>query len=356
MSIMQTATTCRAELEQGEHLFKISDYSVHKGMGVGWYIQSSVFVVGGHHWCLHYYPDGSTEDGMNDMVVVLDLMKMNPDAGAARVSSTISLFDWKTKRFSSSVAKSTNLPDPNCSVAHNINRGVMEASGCYVVDDRLTIKCAVTIIMEPYVWEEVDDSNVEEAESSDITEGLGKLLETEEHADVTFEVQGEECPAHKLVLAMRCPYFKAAFYGPMKEKDSNRIVIDDMQPAVFKVLLRFIYTDSLIEAMGDDLDGDDKKEVTKHLLVAADRYGMEKLKDMCESILCKDLDAESVATTLALAKQHSCSELQDACIRFIASCTKIDDVLASGGYNRLKRTSPDTVMEMWEKASRLRKT
>jgi speckle-type POZ protein len=105
----------------------------------------------------------------------------------------------------------------------------------------------------------------------------------------------------------------------------------------------------------DDLDGNDKKETNMHLLVAADQYGMERLKLMCESTLRKELDAESVATILALADQHSCSGLKDACIRFIASCTKTNDVVTSRGYNQLKRTCPDTVMEMWEKASRLRK-
>lgn len=233
----------------------------------------------------------------------------------------------------------------------------MEASG-YVVDDHLTIKCAVTIIKEPYV---IEETHAEEVPPSEITDQLGKLLESKEAVDVTFEVQGEEFPAHKLVLAVRSPVFKAMLYGPMMEKDSGHIAIDNMQPAVFKLLLLFIYNDSLPAAVIDDddlLDGDDKKEVARHLLVATDRYGMERLKLMCESILCKGLDAESVATTLALANQHTCSGLQDACIRFIASSsTKIlDDVVASKGYNWLKRTCPDTVMDMWEKATRLRKT
>ncbi|KAI4997468.1 hypothetical protein ZWY2020_052810 [Hordeum vulgare] len=314
-------------------MFKISNYSIHRGMGVGCYIESSWFTVGGHDWCLHYYPDGSAEDGKDDMVVGLELMELGRKAFTARVSSTISLFHWPTKR------------------------GEMEASG-YVVDDSLIIKCALTVIKEPYVFEE---AHAEEVPPSEITDQLGKLLEAKEGADVTFEVQGEEFPAHKLVLAVRSPVFKAMLYGPMMEKDSSRIVIDNMQPAVFKFLLHFIYTDSMPAAVMDDddfLDEDDKKEVTKHLLVAADRYGMIRLKLMCESILCKHLDAESIATTLALANQHTCSGLQDACIRFLASSsTKIlDDVVASRGYNQLKRTCPDTVMEMWEKASRLRKT
>ncbi|XP_048527597.1 BTB/POZ and MATH domain-containing protein 2-like [Triticum urartu] len=327
-------------------------------MGVGCYIESSWFTVGGHYWCLHYYPDGSTEDGKDDIVVALELMELDQKAFKARVSFTISLFHCTTKRFSLSlsVALSANLPNPDYFVTHNINRGEMEASG-YVVDDRLTIKCALTVIKEPYVIEE--EAHVEEeAPPSEIMDQLGKLLEAKEGVDVTLEVQGVKFPAHKLVLAMRSPVFKAMLYGPMMEKDSSRIAINNMQPDVFKFLLHFIYNNSLPAVMGDDLlDEDNKREVTRHLLVAADHYGMERLKLMCESILCKDLNAESLATTLALASQHSCSRLQDACIRFIASSsTKIDDVVASKGYNRLKRTCPDTVTEMWEKASRLCKT
>ena len=91
MSILQSASTCEAEVEQGEHLFKISDYSVHRGMGVGHWIQSSVFHVGGHGWCLHYYADGSEEDSKDDIEVHLDLMEMDDrNSDTVRVSSAIS--------------------------------------------------------------------------------------------------------------------------------------------------------------------------------------------------------------------------------------------------------------------------
>jgi speckle-type POZ protein len=338
--------------EQGEHLFKVCDHSLHTGMGVGRYIHSSTFAVGGHNWRLRYYPDGSTEDSKDDIAVVLELlMDMGMKIDQLRISCTISFFRLTTKRFCSLLAFTENLSSPDdYLVSHTINRDDMKSGG-YVVDDCFTLKCALTVIKEPYVIEDHI-----EVPPSDITEQLRKLLDAKEGADVTFEVQGEVFRAHKLVLAMRSPVFKALLYGPMREKDSNRFVIDDMQPAIFKVLLRFIYTDSLPPNMDDGLEGDDKKEVTRHLLVAADRYAVERLKLMCESILCKELDAESVATVLALADRHSCSRLKDACIRFIASCTKIDDVLASRGYIRLKRTCPDSVMEMWEEARKLRKT
>lgn len=289
-----SASACAAETEHGEHLFKISDYSLHRGMGVGHYIQSVTFVVGGHQWCILYYPDGFKEDRKDDMAVVLKLMDTNEDT--VRMSRTISLFDWTTQRFSSRTPFTTNLSDPILMAVHYINRGEREASGGYVVDDRLTIKCAVTVVKQPRVFEPANSDVM--VPPSDITEHLAKLLESKDDADVIFEVQGEEFPAHKLVLAMRSPVFEAELYGPMRKKDSNHIVIDDMQTAIFKVLLHFIYTDSL--PVMDDFDGNDKKEMTRHLLVAADLYGMERLKLVCESILCKEHDVESVATTYAL--------------------------------------------------------
>ncbi|KAF7018401.1 hypothetical protein CFC21_031697 [Triticum aestivum] len=129
-----------------------------------------------------------------------------------------------------------------------------------------------------------------------------------------------------------------------------------MQPAVFEALLYFVYTDSLPAMV--DLGRDDYKEIVMHLLVAADQYAMERLKAICESILCKNIDAQTVMTTLALADQHHCNRLNDACIQFIASldATELDDVIASQEYVDLKATSPFVLVEMLEKASRLGKS
>jgi speckle-type POZ protein len=52
-------------------------------------------------------------------------------------------------------------------------------------------------------------------------------LEEEECADVTFSVGGETFTAHKLVLAMRSPVFKAEFYGPMRERSAQLVTIEE---------------------------------------------------------------------------------------------------------------------------------
>lgn len=44
--------------------------------------------------------------------------------------------------------------------------------------------------------------------------------------------------------------------------------------------------------------------MAQHLLVAADRHGLERLKLICEDKLCKYIDTRMSTTTLVLAEQH----------------------------------------------------
>ncbi|GJN05394.1 hypothetical protein PR202_ga23015 [Eleusine coracana subsp. coracana] len=156
---------------------------------------------------------------------------------------------------------------------------------------------------------------------------------------------------------MQSPVFKAELYGPMmgNTADSERqdITVEDMEPDVFKALLTYIYTDSLPSM--DDLEGADKEEMVKHLLVAADRYGMERMKLECESVLCESLDVDRVAATLALADQHHCNGLKDVCIEFMNSSNRMDDVVATQGYKDLKRSCPAVVIDVLERATKSRK-
>ncbi|TVU49254.1 hypothetical protein EJB05_00554, partial [Eragrostis curvula] len=78
----------------------------------------------------------------------------------------------------------------------------------------------------------------------------------------------------------------------------------------------------------------------QHLLVAADRYGLDRLKLMCEERLCSWIDVESVANTLALADQHQCVHLKDVCLRFIAFPEVLPAVMRTEGYKHLTRSCP----------------
>ncbi|WVZ94476.1 LOW QUALITY PROTEIN: hypothetical protein U9M48_040363 [Paspalum notatum var. saurae] len=105
-------------------------------------------------------------------------------------------------------------------------------------------------------------------------------------------------------------FVREKLFGAMREAKEQLVSIQDIQPVVFGALLHFIYTDSLPHMGGREGDGNNK-DMLQHLLVAADRYAVERMKVVCESMLCKDLDAENVSNILAIAYQHNCDRLKD---------------------------------------------
>ncbi|KAE8770241.1 speckle-type POZ protein [Hordeum vulgare] len=308
-SVTRTASTCAPETVHGTHVFKIDGYSLHRGFGVGKFIQSATFAVG-------FYPDGYREDSNGWVSVYLE-------HGAAT---------WGVDK---SWTKS-------------------ELGEC-IVDDILCIQCNLTVIKFKEAQAEEPRMNVAvRVPPSDLFHNLSSLLEAREGVDVSFSVKGEVFSAHKIILAMRSAVFRAEFYGPMRDEQRRSITVEDMQPAAFRGLLHFIHKDSLPPMY--ELSDDEDEEMLRHLHVAADRYAMERMKLMCESKLCEVLYAETVATTLALADQHHCSQLKDACIEFMnSSDTMVDVVVASKGYEQLKRECPTIIADIWEKAAKIRK-
>lgn len=105
----------------------------------------------------------------------------------------------------------------------------------------------------------------------DLHHHLGDLLDSQFGADVTFEVNGEQLRAHRIMLAARSPVLRAELFGHMKEKHMDYIQIDDMDATVFRAMLHFIYTDSLPE-----MNERDKVAMAQHLIDAADRYDLER--------------------------------------------------------------------------------
>ncbi|CAL5007488.1 unnamed protein product [Urochloa decumbens] len=351
-----TKSTSTLGTALGRHVFEIDGYSKHRGMGSGEFVRSSTFSVGGYNWSIRFYPDGNGVKDKDYISVYLELRW--EDTKKVRASCDLRLVDQSTGLPSSvhttelRMFSSSDLTRFAPQTNRFKKRSELEDSA-YLLGDRLVIDCVVTVVTEPTVSETKLHRKIE-VPPFDIGNCLGKLLEAEEGADVTFSVGAETFPAHKLILAMQSPVFKAELYGPMREGSAQVVTIEDMQPAVFKALLHFIYTDSLPDM--DDLGGRDANcEVMRHLLVAADRYGVERLKLVCQSILCENLDVKNVATTLGLAYQHDCNLLQDVCLEYMSSSNVMDAVVATQGYKNLKTTCPSALADAYEKSMTQRK-
>ncbi|GJM97722.1 hypothetical protein PR202_ga14671 [Eleusine coracana subsp. coracana] len=210
-----------------------------------------------------------------------------------------------------------------------VKRDTIHSPG-YLQDDSLIVECTLTVLR---VFS--DRSCTAGRPENDLTlssglhNHLGELLQKGTGADVTFLVSGESFVAHKDMLASRSPVFMAEFFGHMKEKHSQDVEIEDMEASVFEAMLRFIYTDSA-PALDRQEDG---ATLAQHLLVAADRYGIGRLKIICEQELYDGIGVETAASTLALAEQHTCSRLKSKCLQLIS--TKLEAFMSTEGYKSI---------------------
>lgn len=170
---------------------------------------------------------------------------------------------------------------------------------------------------------------------------LLQLFEDRVSPDVVFNVDDLKMEAHKIILSARSPVFKALLTGPMKEGKQDVVTIKDVRAPVFKTLLYFAYADVLPPELQDSkLD----VPMAQHLLAAADRFQLIRLRCICEQRLCDSVAVETVATTLALAEQNNARELKRVCLEFVSK--HLQAVMATEGYEYLIKTCPQLQSEL----------
>ena len=78
-----TASTSITETVNGTHQFKVKGYSLSKGIGIGKYMASDIFNVGGYSWAIYFYPDGkSVEDNATYVSLFIALASEGTDVRA----------------------------------------------------------------------------------------------------------------------------------------------------------------------------------------------------------------------------------------------------------------------------------
>ncbi|KAJ8675235.1 hypothetical protein QAD02_011021 [Eretmocerus hayati] len=90
----------------------------------------------------------------------------------------------------------------------------------------------------------------------------------------------------------------------MKENEEGLVYIEDVTEHVMKELLRFIYTGKVRHVGG----------FVKELFVAADKYLVIGLEDVCERYLIRNITDENVIEYLNLACTYNASSLKEKCM------------------------------------------
>ncbi|CAL5029904.1 unnamed protein product [Urochloa decumbens] len=345
--LSRTTSRCVTGSVTAMHEFVVTNFSLIEGMANGKFVSSATFSVGGRDWNIRLYPDGSRTEDKGCISVALYFLK-GEGAIRARVKFSLSLFlvDNKVEQVCETVTAYTfNSKEDNRGWYQFIEKSKLQEL-LPPEDDSFTLKCVLTLMDDPHT-EDASISTVTVPQSK-LHQDLTHMLKNGEDADVTFSVGGQQFPAHKCMLAARSMVFKAEFFSAMKEKDAHYIKNDDMEPTIFEALLHFVYTDSLPDVC---YAADSSNVAMQHLLVAADRYGLDRLRLMCEAKLCQDIDVQTVATTIVLAEQHHCTQLKDACLGFIASRNMLGVVMKTDGFKHLITSCPLVMKEILERVA-----
>lgn len=162
---------------------------------------------------------------------------------------------------------------------------------------------------------------------------LRGFLNEQKLSDVTFIVEGKPVYAHKL-LCMRCSYFRAMFEGSMREAQQKTITIPGVAHRVFISLLEYLYTDEV----------DINLEIAMDLFVAADQFGVERLKRLCEKKILLSINIDSAATILQAANVHIAHGLRQSCMDFILR--NFDAVSKTAAFEEMGRSNVELVFEI----------
>lgn len=126
-----------------------------------------------------------------------------------------------------------------------------------------------------------------ELNQTNLYDRVKKLLVSYEWSDCCFSVSGKDFKAHKLILGISSPVFEAMFYGPLST--NSEVIITDIEPEIFQLLLNYIYTDKVeISSIEDALD----------LLYASRKYILDHLTNMCIAYIQTNISVDNVIHVL----------------------------------------------------------
>ena len=351
------------------HSLTIDGCTTFKMIPNTWFSTSESFVAAGHVWRIRFYPKGARECFLRRGYMSIYLELDSAAGGGGGYYRTTDPVDF---RFTLLDLAGNPVPQYSRAMAARVfsaeSRRMgfndfirwkdLERSGC-LKDDRFTVRCDITVFQD---YRTADDNDGDGAVApvqqqvtvavppSNLHEHLGDLLGKKQGADVKVDVAGEALDAHGWLLAARSPVFEAELLAAAKEKAPSsgggaarrRVVVEGMDPRVFKAMLHFMYTDVLPEMDQEE----ETVAMSQGLLAAAHRYELERLKLICEETLCRRIDVDTAASTLAVAEQHGCRALKAACLEFMARPGNLKAVLETKGFEKIKANCPAVMLDL----------
>ena len=153
---------------------------------------------------------------------------------------------------------------------------------------------------------------------------------------------GSSRHCHQFILSARSPVFKAMFQSNMTEKETQEVVILDMNAQVLFEMLTFMYTGKT-SAEG---------ELLIPLLKAADKYQLDMLKNVCIVKLCEIIEVRNCVDFLVIGDMYHAEFLKKFSLKFIAK--NVSQVCKSSDWKKILLNYPLLMADVMETFSKMK--
>ena len=300
-------------------------------------IRSSIFSVGAHDkWFLRAHPTGVDQESAEYLSVYLVLLSSPKSPLWAKFEFCILNHEGEETGHLRSHRVFRFVPGSDWGFKMFILRDFLLNNADWLLpDDKLTLLCRVSVVQDSLSISEEKRQPGKRVPSCSLADDLGELWEDSRFTDCCLVVGGQEFQAHKAILACRSPAFRAMFEQDIEESRRKRIEIHDLEPQVFKAMLGFLYTGK----------APNLHSMAHALLAAADKFGLERLKLLCEDALCRDLSVENAAQALVLADLHGAGQLKTQALAFVTD--HASEVSETSSWKTMEGSHPHLVAEAY---------
>ncbi|XP_057322331.1 TD and POZ domain-containing protein 2-like [Microplitis mediator] len=163
-----------------------------------------------------------------------------------------------------------------------------------------------------------------------------RFLKADVFNDITLVVDGQQLPAHKIILSTHSPYFYAMLTTEMREVKENCITIKNFSLDVITEMLEFFYTGKT--------KASDNMDVALKMIEIAEMYQISKLKEICKSTLIRNININNVLSITNIADDLNVAQLRQKGIKFMVDNRK--PIVKLPGFKDLCQRKPLLMYEL----------
>ncbi|XP_055619535.1 BTB/POZ domain-containing protein 6-like isoform X2 [Toxorhynchites rutilus septentrionalis] len=137
------------------------------------------------------------------------------------------------------------------------------------------------------------------------------LVNNEFMSDVVFLVgeKGQRIHAHKLFLIAASEYFYVMFNGNFRESVANEIVLEDIEPAIFLEIMRFVYCGKIVLTF----------ENIHEIYIHSRKYMLMELLNMASDFLEKNIEPDNALKIFTQNRFYGFQFVDEKCLRMISN-------------------------------------